>query len=100
MGRNRKSGETCSTAKEVAGIEGGLGAFACRPKTETRTETWGANYLVLIRKVIDAWDRMFPASELNADSYLARQRRRCEIALRIKQLEKQSRTATYRLSLP
>jgi hypothetical protein len=47
-------------------------------------------------EVIDTWNRMFEASELNADSYLARQRRRWEIALRIKQLEKQSRIATYR----
>jgi len=46
-------------------------------------------------EVIDMWDRMFEPSELNADSYLARQRRRWEIALRIKELEKQSRSATY-----
>jgi hypothetical protein len=43
-------------------------------------------------ELLDTWDRMFAPSELNADSYLARQRRRWEIALRIKKLEEQPRT--------
>ena len=40
-------------------------------------------------ELIDKWDCMFGSNELNADSYLARQRRRWEILLRIKKLEKQ-----------
>lgn len=41
-------------------------------------------------ELIVKWDRMFPATELNADSYVARQRRRWEIILRIKGLEQHS----------
>jgi hypothetical protein len=38
-------------------------------------------------KAIDKWDRLFASTELNGDSYLARQRRRWEILLRLKALE-------------
>jgi hypothetical protein len=37
-------------------------------------------------EIIDKWDRMFQTAEHNADSYVARQRRRWEIKLRIKAL--------------
>ena len=37
-------------------------------------------------EVIDKWDRMFQTTEHNADSYVARQRRRWEIILQIKAL--------------
>ena len=46
-----------------------------------------------LRRELEAivkWDRLFPTTELNADSYLARQRRRWEIVLRIKALEQHS----------
>jgi hypothetical protein len=43
--------------------------------------------------VMDTWNRRFGPTELNTDSYLARQRRRWEIAFRIKELEDQSRSA-------
>ena len=46
--------------------------------------------------LIATWDSMFGARELNADSYLARQRRRWEIMLRIKELEEQLRAINYR----
>jgi hypothetical protein len=35
-------------------------------------------------EIIDKWNRMFQIAEHNADSYVARQRRRWEIILRIK----------------
>jgi hypothetical protein len=41
-------------------------------------------------QAIDEWNRMFAAGEINADSYVARQRRRWEIVIRIKALQKES----------
>ncbi len=49
-------------------------------------------------EVIETWDRLFGPSQANADSYLARQRRRWELALRIKDLEKQ--IASLQLLVP
>jgi hypothetical protein len=37
-------------------------------------------------EIIHKWDRMFQTAEHNTDSYVARQRRRWEIILRIKAL--------------
>jgi hypothetical protein len=39
---------------------------------------------------IDEWDHLFATTEVNADSYLARQRRRWEIVIQMKRLEKLS----------
>jgi hypothetical protein len=41
-------------------------------------------------ETIDKWDRTFAAIERNEDSYVARQRRRWEIILRIRALERNS----------
>ena len=40
---------------------------------------------------IDEWDRLFATTEINADSYVARQRRRWEIVIRIKLIEELSK---------
>jgi hypothetical protein len=39
---------------------------------------------------IDKWDQLFASTEVNADSYVARQRRRWEIVIQIKRLEELS----------
>jgi hypothetical protein len=39
---------------------------------------------------IDKWNRLFATTEVNADSYVARQRRRWEIVIQIKRLEELS----------
>jgi hypothetical protein len=41
-------------------------------------------------QVIDRWNRLFATTEINADSYVARQRRRWEIVIRVKLLEELS----------
>lgn len=85
-------------AKEVLGNRGWVRSFLMATENRNTYTDVERELSSLHREmeVIDTWDRMFEPSELNADSYLARQRRRWEIALRIKQLEKQSRSATYR----
>lgn len=41
-------------------------------------------------EALNEWDRLFAPTELNADDYVARQRRRWEILLRLKTLEEEA----------
>jgi hypothetical protein len=63
------------------------------PSIDGDSRTNVENELSRLRRELEAiikWDRLFQTTELNADSYLARQRRKWEIVLRIKALEQHS----------